>query len=125
MASSDGGLVLPGSGVPHPRNNGAFVRRLAVYVRERGVVSLEFAIRSMTSLPAAVFGFQDRGVIRRGAAADVAIFDLDALKDNATYVEPHRIAEGMMWVLVNGVPIVANGSFTDAMPGKVLRKNER
>ena len=125
MASSDGGLVTPGSGVPHPRNNGAFVRRLAVYVRERGVVGLEFAVRSMTSLPATVFGLQDRGVIRPGAIADLAIFDLAALKDNATYAEPHKIAEGMTWVLVNGAPIVANGTFTDALPGKVLRRGDR
>ena len=125
MASSDGGLVMPGSGVPHPRNNGAFVRRLAVYVRERGVVELEFAIRSMTSLPATVFGLQDRGVIRAGAIADLAVFDLAALKDNATYAEPHKVAEGMTWVLVNGVPIVAKGAFSDALPGKVLRKTDR
>jgi N-acyl-D-amino-acid deacylase len=122
MASSDGGLVLPGSGVPHPRNNGAFTRRLATYVRDRGVIGLEFAIRSMTSLPATVFGFADRGVIRAGAIADLAIFDLDAIRDNATYAEPHKVAGGMSWVLVNGVPIVADGAFTDALPGKVLRR---
>jgi N-acyl-D-amino-acid deacylase len=122
MASSDGGLVLPGSGVPHPRNNGAFARRLATYVRDRGVIGLEFAIRSMTSLPATVFGFADRGVIRAGAIADIAIFDLDAIRDNATYAEPHKVAGGMSWVLVNGVPIVADGAFTDALPGKVLRR---
>jgi len=125
MASSDGGLVMAGSGVPHPRNNGAFARRLAVYVRERGVVGLEFAIRSMTSLPAAVFGMSDRGVIRQGAIADLAIFDLDAIRDNATYAEPHKVADGMSWVLIDGVPVIANGAFTDARPGKVLRKGER
>jgi len=125
MASSDGGLLMPGSGVPHPRNNGAFARRLAVYVRERGVVGLEFAIRSMTSLPAAVFGLTSRGAIREGAVADLVIFDLDAIRDRATYAEPHNVAEGMSWVLINGVPIVANGAFTEAMPGKVLRKGNR
>jgi N-acyl-D-amino-acid deacylase len=125
MASSDGGLVMAGSGVPHPRNNGAFARRLALYVRERRVVGLEFAIRSMTSLPAAVFGMTDRGVIREGAMADLAIFDLDAIRDNATYAEPHNMAEGMSWVLVNGVPVIANGTFTEARPGKVLRKGAR
>ncbi len=122
MASSDGGLVMPGSGVPHPRNNGAFARRLAVYVRERGVIGLEFAIRSMTSLPATVFGMTDRGVIREGAIADIAVFDLDAIRENATYAEPHKVAEGMSWVFINGVPVVANGAFTEARPGKVLRK---
>ena len=125
MASSDGGLVMPGSGVPHPRNNGAFARRLAVYVRERGVIGLEFAIRSMTSLPATVFAMTDRGVIREGAIADIAVFDLDAIRENATYAEPHKVAEGMSWVLINGVPVVANGAFTEALPGKVLRKGDR
>ena len=124
MASSDGALTLPGAGVAHPRDNGAFARRLAVYVRERGVVPLEFAIRSMTSLPAAVFGMKDRGVIREGAVADVAVFNLEDIRDRATYAEPSLVAEGMSWVLVNGVPVIANGKFTGALSGKVLRRNE-
>jgi N-acyl-D-aspartate/D-glutamate deacylase len=122
MVSSDGGLVPPGAGQPHPRNNGAFARRLAVYVRERGVTSLESAIRSMTSLPAGVFGMRDRGVIREGAAADIAIFDFASIRDNATYTDPHRLADGMAFVLVNGVVVISDGQFTDALPGKVLRK---
>jgi len=122
MASSDGGLVPPGAGQPHPRNNGAFARRLAVYVRDRGVIGLEFAIRSMTSLPATVFGMKDRGAIREGSIADIVIFDLDQVRERATYAEPHLVAEGMAWVLVGGVPVVANGSFTDALPGVVMRK---
>jgi N-acyl-D-amino-acid deacylase len=122
MASSDGGLVAMGAGQPHPRNYGAFARRLAVYVRERGVTSLEEAIRSMTSLPASVFGMKDRGVIREGAVADLAVFDPARVRDRATYTEPHQLAEGMSWVLVNGVPVVENGTFNTALPGKVLRK---
>jgi N-acyl-D-amino-acid deacylase len=125
MASSDGGLTLPGAGQPHPRDYGAFARRLGVYVRERNVVSLEFAIRSMTSLPAAVFGMADRGVIREGAAADIAVFDPARIRDVATYTEPHQLAEGMSYVLVNGVVVIDKGTFTDALPGKVLRKGER
>jgi N-acyl-D-amino-acid deacylase len=122
MASSDGALTMPGSGQPHPRGSGAFARRLAVYVRERGVIPLEFAVRSMTSLPATVFGMKDRGVIREGAVADLAIFNLEDIRDRATYTDPHQLAEGMAWVLVNGVPVIANGAFTDALPGSVLRK---
>jgi N-acyl-D-amino-acid deacylase len=122
MASSDGGLVLPETGQPHPRNNGAFARRLATYVRDRGVIDLEFAIRSMTSLPATVFGMKDRGTIREGAIADIAVFDLAAIRDRATYADPHQIAEGMSWVIVNGVPLLANGKFTEALPGKVLSR---
>jgi N-acyl-D-amino-acid deacylase len=125
MASSDGGLVMAGAGQPHPRNNGAFARRLAVYVRERGVVGLEFAIRSMTSLPATVFGMTTRGALREGAIADIAIFNLDDIRERATYADPHQVAEGMAWVLVNGVAVVADGKFTDALPGKVLRRGER
>jgi N-acyl-D-amino-acid deacylase len=124
MASSDGALAMTGgTEVNHPRDNGAFSRRLAVYVRERRVVSIEFAVRSMTSLPASVFGMTDRGVIREGAIADIAIFNLEDIRDRATYKEPQQLAEGMAWVLVNGVPVVANGAFTNALPGKVLRRN--
>jgi N-acyl-D-amino-acid deacylase len=122
MASSDGMLVGMNEGKPHPRSYGAFARRLAVYVRERQVVGLEFAIRSMTSLPAAVFGISGRGVIREGAFADLAIFDPARVRDVATYADPHHLAEGMSFVLVNGVVVVNDGKFTDAMPGRVLRK---
>lgn len=124
MTSSDGDLVPMGSGRPHPRNNGAFARKLAVYVRERGVVSLESAIRSATSLSATVFGLSDRGVIRPGAWADLAIFDLKEVRDRATYLDPHQLATGMTYVLVNGQVAVEDGKFTGAMAGSVLRKNQ-
>lgn len=122
MTSSDGGLGLPTEGKPHPRNYGAFARKLGLYVRERGVVTLEHAIRSMTSLPAAVFGMHDRGVLREGAAADILIFDPARVVEKSTYVDPHHHAEGMSYVLVNGVVVVDNGRFTDALAGRVLRK---
>ena len=118
MASSDGGLSLVGAGVPHPRDYGAFARRLGVYV------SLEFAIRSMTSLPASVFGIKDRGLIRPGAFADVVIFDPADIRDTATYAEPQKLAEGVSDVLVNGVAVRLDGKFTDALPGRVLQKAE-
>jgi len=122
MTSSDGGLVAMNEGKPHPRNYGAFARKLAIYVRERGTVSLESAIRSMTTLPAAVFGLKDRGTIREGAFADIAVFDPDKVRDRATYADPHQLAEGMSYVLVNGVVVVRDGTFTNATPGRVLRK---
>jgi N-acyl-D-amino-acid deacylase len=125
MASSDGGLVAPTEGRPHPRFYGAFARRLAVYSRERGVVGLEFAIRSMTSLPAAVFGMRDRGVIRDGAAADIVVFDPARIRDRATYTDPHQLAEGMSHVLVNGVLVLNDGKFTDRLPGRVLTRGPR
>lgn len=122
MTSSDGGLVLPTEGKPHPRNYGAFARKLAVYVRERKTISIEAAVRSMTSLPATVFGIKERGMIREGAFADIAVFDPGKIRDVATYTEPHRLAEGMTWVLVNGVVVIQDGTFTPSLPGRVLRK---
>ena len=122
MTSSDGDLVPWMEGVPHPRSYGAFPRKLRLYVREKGVVPLEAAIRSMTSLPAWVWDLQDRGVLRPGAAADVVVFDMDRVEDTAEYTSPHQLAEGMVWVFVNGQATVRNGSFTEARPGRVLQK---
>lgn len=122
MTSTDGGLVAMGEGNPHPRNYGAFPRKLARYVRERGTIGLEHAIRSMTSLPAAVFGITDRGVIREGAFADLVIFDPAKVEEVSTYTAPHALARGFDWVIVNGVVVRADGEFTDALPGSVLRK---
>ncbi len=123
MASSDGGLSLPGPSMPHPRNNGAFARRLAVYVRERAVLPLEQAIRAMTTLPASVFGFEDRGQLREGAFADVVVFDPANVVDRATYQKPHELADGMDWVIVNGVIARRDGAFTGARAGQVLKKS--
>ena len=122
MTSSDGGLVSMGDGQPHPRNYGAFARKLARYVREREVVPLEFAVRSMTSLPASVFRLRDRGVLRVGAWADVVIFDPATVWDRATYSDPHQLAEGIDTVIVNGIVVRNEGRFTTARPGRVLRK---
>jgi N-acyl-D-amino-acid deacylase len=121
MTSSDGGLTLPGVGKPHPRNNGAFPRKLALFVRERKTVTLEAALRSMTALPAEVFGLHDRGVLREGAAADVLVFDPAAVRDRATYDDPHQLAEGMSAVIVNGVVALQRGELTGDTGGKVLR----
>lgn len=123
MTSSDGGLALPGEGRPHPRNNGAFTRKLTHYVLQRGVVSLEDAIRSMTSLPAATFGLDGRGAIEPGAFADLVVFDPAALRERATYADPHQISEGMWLVLVNGRAVIQDGAFTGTRPGRVLRRN--
>jgi N-acyl-D-amino-acid deacylase len=122
MASSDGGLTLPGPGRPHPRNNGAFARRLAHYVRDQRVLSLEDGVRSSTSLPARVFGLAGRGELREGAFADVIVFDLARVVDRATYETPHETATGMDWVIVNGQVAVKDGAFTGARSGRVLRK---
>jgi N-acyl-D-amino-acid deacylase len=122
MTSSDGALSLPGPSVPHPRNNGAFARKLGVYVRERKVITLEQAVISMTSMPARVFGFKDRGQLRSGAIADIVIFDPATIVDHATYENPHQLATGVSWVIVSGVVEWKNGAPTGAKAGKVLRK---
>jgi N-acyl-D-amino-acid deacylase len=121
MGSSDGGISTPGQGQPHPRNNGAFARRIARYVRERGVISIEHAIRTMTSLPAQVFNLVDRGELRPGAFADIVIFDPARVADRATYQSPHQLSEGFDWVLVNGQVARREGEFTGVRAGRVLR----
>jgi N-acyl-D-aspartate/D-glutamate deacylase len=122
MTSSDGDLVRMGEGVPHPRSNGTFPRKIRVYAVERGVVDIATAIRSMTSLPAAVFRLADRGVIRTGAYADLAIFDLARVRDLATYREPHQLAQGMVHVLVNGRFAIENCKVTGERHGVVLSR---
>jgi N-acyl-D-aspartate/D-glutamate deacylase len=122
MTSSDGDLVPWMEGVPHPRSYGTFPRKIRLYVQEKGVLPLEAAVRSMTSLPALVWGLSDRGTLRAGAAADVVVFDLDRVNDPAEYTAPHKLAEGMVWVFVNGEATVREGAFTDARPGRVLQK---
>lgn len=122
MTSSDGGLSLPGEGVPHPRNNGAFARKLAHYVRDQKVVTLEAALHSMTALPALVFGMADRGVIRGGAFADLVVFDPARIQDRATYENPHQLATGMTHVIVNGRVAWRDGKGTGVRAGVVLRR---
>jgi N-acyl-D-amino-acid deacylase len=122
MGSSDGGISTPGEGQPHPRNNGAFPRRIARYVRERGVISLEHAIRTMTSLPAQVFALADRGELRAGAFADIVIFDPAKVADRATYRSPHELAVGIDWVVVNGQVARREGEFTGTRAGRVIRR---
>jgi N-acyl-D-aspartate/D-glutamate deacylase len=125
MTCSDGGLVSLGEGKPHPRYYGTFPRKIERYVKERGTVGLAHAIRSMTSLPATVFGFEDRGVLRTGAWADVVVFDLGRLRERATYADPHQLAEGVVHLLVNGELAIRGGELTGALAGKVLRPPTR
>jgi N-acyl-D-amino-acid deacylase len=87
---------------------------------ERGALSVQDAIRSMTSLPAQIMGLTDRGLLREGTAADIVVLDLDRLRDKATFIEPHQYPEGIELVLVNGVPVVDNGALTWKLPGQVL-----
>ena len=121
MTCTDGGLQPITEGKPHPRSYGAFPRKLQRYVRERQVVDLPFAIRSMTALAAEVFGLKDRGLIREGAFADLLVFDLARVTETATYENPHQIAEGFETIVVNGRLVRARSTFTETLPGRVLR----
>jgi dihydroorotase/N-acyl-D-amino-acid deacylase len=120
--ASDGRLTQPGEGHPHPRWYGTFPRVLARYVRERGVLTLEEAVRKMTSLPADRIGLSDRGRLREGAYADVVVFDPMRVQDEATFQDPHQYPSGIPWVIVNGVVTVDDGAFVDLRPGRVLRR---
>ncbi len=125
MTCTDGDLQPMTEGKPHPRAYGAFPRKLERYVRERQTVDLPFAIRSMTSLPATVFGLKDRGALRVGAYADVLIFSLNAVHEAATYAEPHQLSQGIDEIIVNGTVLRSKGAFTVALPGRVLTPERR
>ncbi|MEK7406390.1 MAG: D-aminoacylase [Acidobacteriota bacterium] len=120
MIGSDGEIPTFGHGAPHPRSYGTFVRVLGRYVRERKAISLEEAIRKMTSMPAARLRLPDRGLLRPGMQADIAIFDPATVTDKATFQQPHQYAEGVRDVFVNGRPIVLNGKVTEERPGRLL-----
>ena len=121
MIGSDGSLTKLGDGSPHPRAFGTYPRVLGHYVRERGILSLEEAVRKMTSFPAARLGLRDRGLLREGLAADITIFDAVAITDRATFADPHHYSEGVRYVVVNGVLAIDQGTHTGARSGRVLR----
>jgi N-acyl-D-aspartate/D-glutamate deacylase len=109
-------------GNPHPRNFGTFPRVLGVYVRERGLLRLEDAIRKMTSLNAAKLGITDRGLLRPGNVADVVVFDPDRVIDRSTYEKPFAYSEGIVHVIVNGEVVLEQGKHTGKRPGRVIRR---
>jgi dihydroorotase/N-acyl-D-amino-acid deacylase len=112
---------LLGTEHPHPRAYGTFPRILRKYVREEHALTLEDAIRKFTALPAQRMRFTDRGVLKEFMAADMVIFDPATIKDLATFEQPNQLSQGMDYVLVNGVPVIAEGKMTGALPGKVIR----
>ena len=120
--ASDGGVRELGVGLPHPRSYGTNARVLADFVRERNVLTLEEAIRRMTSLPARTFSFHDRGMIRPGFVADLVLFDPETVTDRATFSNPHQYSEGFDYVVVNGVVAVAEGEITDARGGQFVAR---
>lgn len=122
--ASDGGIVEIGRGMPHPRSYGTNARVFADFVRDRGILTVEDAVRRMTSLPARTFGFNNRGLVRPGMIADLVMFDPDRVQDLATFTDPHNYSEGFDYVIVNGVPVVAEGQITDARPGQFVAHGE-
>jgi N-acyl-D-amino-acid deacylase len=119
--STDGGIALPSDGpATHARFYGSFPRKIRHYALDRGVLSLEAAIRASTSLPAQIMRLTERGQIRAGMAADLVVFDAATIRDKATFFEPHQHSEGIDYVFVNGVAVLDGGKLTGAMPGRVV-----
>lgn len=123
MIASDSGVRRFGEGSPHPRGYGNNARVLGHYVRELKLITLEDAIRKMTSLPAQTFNLRDRGQIRENFAADLVIFDENKVADKATFDKPHQYAEGFSYVIVNGQIVFNESGMTDALSGQALKGN--
>lgn len=119
MFATDG---IPSPGKPHPRVYGTYPRILGKYVREAGVLSLEEAIRKMTSLPAQKLGLKDRGAIARKNKADLVVFNPSTVKEKSTYLEPHQAPEGIEYVLVNGTVAIEKGRLVNAEGGEILKR---
>jgi len=126
MIGSDSSAVTPtgfvGEGKPHPRTYGNFVKVLGEYVRDREVLTLEEAVRKMSSLPAQKLGLLDRGILRKDAWADIVVFDHDTVASRATYTNPKQYPTGVKWVIVNGILSVENRKHTGVKAGMVLKR---
>ena len=120
MIASDGEVPIFGRNVPHPRSYGTFARVLGLYVRDKQILPLETAVQKMSSFPAQRLGLSDRGVLRQGLKADIAVFDAATVRDTATFEKPHSYAEGLRLVIVNGQVAFDDGRMTAARPGRVL-----
>lgn len=120
MFASDGTIRVVGVGNPHPRSYGTNARVLSKYVREEKLISLEEAIRRMTSLPAQKFSFKNRGLLKEGFAADIIVFDDIKIKDNSSFEKPHQYSTGIEYVLVNGKITLDGGNHTKTKSGQVL-----
>jgi N-acyl-D-amino-acid deacylase len=121
MFGSDASIRAFGQGVPHPRGYGTNARVLGRYVRMDHVITLEEAIRRMSSLPAQRFQLKDRGILKQGQAADIVVFDENRVLDLSTYEQPHQYSTGFSYVLVNGELVVDAGKHTGKRPGRALK----
>ncbi|MBM3810289.1 MAG: amidohydrolase family protein [Acidimicrobiia bacterium] len=118
--STDGAMEMG-----HPRSYGSYPRKIRRFVMERAVITLPFAIRSSTSLPAQILGVRDRGIIREGSWADLVVFDPETIRDKANFEQPSLYPEGVLYVFVNGVAVIDGGKPTRALPGRVLTPAKR
>lgn len=119
--ATDGGIAMPTDGPgTHARFYGTFPRKIRHFALDRGIITLEDAIRSSTSLPARIMGLEDRGMIRTGYAADIVVFDPRTIRDRATFFEPHQYPDGIEYVFINGEPVVDGGTLTWKLPGRIL-----
>jgi N-acyl-D-amino-acid deacylase len=123
-SASDGGAKVPGDTVPHPRNYGTFPRKIGYYAAERGVITLEQAIRSASGLPADILGMKDRGYLRPGCFADIVVLDPHAFRETATFQQPHQYATGVRYLFVNGELVIDRGELTGKLPGRALRHSD-
>jgi N-acyl-D-aspartate/D-glutamate deacylase len=122
FTSSDGHVLMKGAGKYHPRSYASFTRKIKTFALDEKAFDLNFAIRSMTSLPAEKYKLKGRGKIAQGYFADIAVIDVDQLKDNASYQSPDNLSEGMVHLLVNGVHTIENGKYTGQTGGKAVRR---
>ena len=125
MTCTDGRTPSPAQNVTHPRVFGAFTRKLRQFVLDEGIITMPFAIRSMTGLAADFLHLDDRGYLRVGAVADIAVFDRDRIRDRATYEQPRQPSEGTVHVLVNGRFAIRDGDATGALAGRPVRRPTR
>jgi N-acyl-D-amino-acid deacylase len=125
MTCTDGRTPHPGQEITHPRVYGAFARKIRQFVMEDSILSLPFAVRGMTSLAATFFNIPERGEIREGWFADLAVFDEAAIRDRATYEQPHQLSEGVIHVLVNGRFALRDGQVTGELAGRPIRRGGR
>ena len=127
MVASDGVGYAPADfsekDLPHPRSFGAFPKVFADFVKEKKLFGWEDAVYKMSGFPASILGLKDRGILEKGAVADVTIFDPENIKDQATYENPFQFAKGMEWVIISGRPVIEGGIFTGALNGKILKKS--
>lgn len=124
MTSSDGHVHELGEGMPHPRNFGAFTRKIRKYVLEDEIISMEQAIRAATALPAQMLGLADRGMVSEGYVADMVVFDPLKIRDKSTFQDPHHYSEGIVYLFISGIPVIDEGKYTGKLAGRTLRFNQ-